>query len=227
MTKEKPHYLGHRKRLKEKFLKESSNLPDYEILEILLFSALPRKDVKDLAKKLLVKFGSLDSLIKADFSKLKELEDVSDGVLISLKLIKEIISRSSKETISKKEVISNWQKLQEYCQITMKNLAEEQFRVLFLDKKHHLIADELIKAGGIEEVEIDIKNLVKKSLNLLAKSVILLHNHPHLSSKPSKSDIVNTKKITETLESVKVKVLDHLIIGNEGDLFSFKSEGLL
>jgi DNA repair protein RadC len=227
MKEEKPHYHGHRQRLKEKFLKESSNLPDYEILEILLFNALPRKDTKPLAKKLLKEFGSIDAIIKADQNKLKEIADAGDSVLTLLKLIREITFRSSCDTILKKEVISNWQKLKDYCQIKMSNLNEEEFRVLFLDKNHHLIKDELMQAGGIENVEIDVKNLVKKSLNLLAKSVILLHNHPHLNCQPSKADIVNTKKIIETLSAVKVKVLDHLIIGKNGDLFSFKSEDLI
>ncbi len=225
--KQNPHYLGHRKRLKEKFLKDSSNFPDYEVLELLLFSSHNRKDVKPLAKKLLSEFGSINSILQADSETLKNFTDVNENVLVSLKLIKEIISRSSKQKVVGKDIISNWDQLSDYCKTIMKDLKQEQFRVLFLDKKHQLIADELVESGSIEQVEIDVRKLVKKSLNLLAFSVILVHNHPNLDSKPSKADIINTKAIISALKTVEIIVYDHLIIGKDGDLFSFKAEGLL
>ncbi len=226
-SKENPHYLGHRKRVKTKFLKDSSNFIDYELLELLLFSSHPRKDVKILAKTLLAEFGSINAILGADVESLKKIPDVNDNVIISLKLITEIITRTSKQKIINKPIIESWKQLCDYCQITMKNLKEEQFRILFLDKKHYLIADELIKSGGIENVEVDLKDIVKKTLNFFATSVILLHNHPNLDCKPSRADITNTKNISNTLKTFNVAVYDHLIIGKNGEIFSFKSEGIL
>ncbi|MCE3255678.1 MAG: repair protein RadC [Rickettsiaceae bacterium] len=222
-----PHYLGHRKRVKSKFLKNSGNFADYELLELLLFSGHARKDVKPLAKKLLAEFGSIENLLNADAQNLKSFKEVNENVLVSFKLVKEIITRTAKQKISNQPIISNWKGLSDYCQITMANLKEEQFRVLFLDKKHHLIADELEKNGNIEEVEIDLRDIVKKSLNFSAKSVILLHNHPGGDVNPSKADIANTNKILLALKTIGVEVYDHLIIGKNGTIFSFKSEGLL
>ncbi|MFT5703886.1 MAG: DNA repair protein RadC [Rickettsiales bacterium] len=224
---EKPHYLGHRKRLKDKFLTNSTNFADYELLELLLFSSHARKDVKPLAKKLLTELGSISAVLNADIQMLKNLPDVNENVLLSLKLAREIIVRSSKEKISNKPIISKSEEMHEYCKLGMGNLKEEQFRILFLDKKHHLIADELLKQGSVEAVEIDVKNILKKALNFFAKSVILMHNHPNLDSKPSKADIVNTDRILKTLKTIDVKVDDHLIIGKNGDLFSFKSHGFI
>ncbi|MES2677483.1 MAG: DNA repair protein RadC [Pseudomonadota bacterium] len=221
------HYLGHRKRVKEKFLKNSAGFSDYELLELLLFSSHSRKDVKPLAKKLLTEFGSIGAIIKADNQSLKTFADVNDNVLVSLKLITEIITRSSKQQIINKPIIDSWKQLCDYCQIVMSDLKEEQLRILFLDKKHYLIADELIKNGGVENVEIDLKTIVKKSLNFFATSIILVHNHPNLNCQPSRADITNTKIISTTLKAIGIAVYDHLIIGKDGQIFSFKSEGLL
>ena len=223
----KEDHHGHRKRVKDKFLKDSANFTDYELLELFLFASHSRKDVKPLAKKLLAKFGSISSFLKADCESLKNFPDVNNNVLVSLKLIKEIITRSSKQQIMHKPIIASWRQLCDYCQIVMANLKEEQFRILFLDKKHHLIADELIKSGGIEEVEIDIKTIVKKSLNFSATSIILMHNHPNLDCKPSRNDIANTKTISSTLQTLGIIVNDHLIIGDNDQIFSFKNESLL
>jgi len=223
----KDHYLGHRKRVKSKFLKNSSNFADYELLELLLFSSHPRKDMKPLAKKLLTRFGSINAILRADTESLTSIPDVNQNVLVSLKLIKEIIHKSSQQKIIGKPLIASWKELCDYCQVIMSDLKEEQFRILFLNNKHFLITEELIKSGGIEDVEIDIKTIVKKSLNFFAKSIILLHNHPTWNCKPSQSDITNTKKISNALQVLQIEVYDHLIIGNNGGVFSFKSAGLL
>jgi DNA repair protein RadC len=221
------HYLGHRKRLKSKFLKDCSNFADYEILELLLFSSHPRKDVKILAKKLLAEFGSIKAVLHADEILLRNLQDVNEGVLVSFKLAREILVRSSKNTILHKPILSGWQQLCDYCRLTMANLKEEQFRVLFLDKNHHLIADDLLANGDENEVEINIKKIIKKSLNYFASSIILMHNHPNGNCNPSKSDIISTKKIIEAMKVVNIKIYDHLIIDKDGNFFSFKSEGFL
>ncbi len=225
--KNKPHYLGHRKRVKAKFLQDPKKFADYELLELLLFSSHSRKDVKELAKKLLAEFGSINAILQANFEALKNFKDVNDNILVSLKLINEILTRSTKEKIINKPIIDSWKQLINYCQIAMADLKEEQFRILFLDKKHHLITDELLKNGEVENVRINIRQIVKQSLNYSASSVILLHNHPNNSAQPSKIDVTTTKKIIESLKPVNVKIYDHLIIGKNNEIFSFKSEGLL
>ncbi len=223
----KEDHHGHRKRVKDKFLKDSSNFADYELLELLLFSSHSRKDVKQLAKKLLAEFGSINSILKANSKSLRSFPDINDNVLVSLKLIKEIMAHSSKQQMIDKPIIASWKQLCDYCQIVLANLQEEQFRVLFLDKNNHLIVDELIKKGEIENVDIDIKTIVKKSLNFFATSIILLHNHPNLDCQPSLNDIANTKIISNTLQDIGIKVYDHLIVDKDGQIFSFKNEGLL
>jgi DNA repair protein RadC len=225
---EKPHYLGHRKRLKSKFLKNlPSSFEDYELLEILLFSSHSRKDVKPLAKKLLSEFGSLGAILNADKNLLKNISGVNDNVLISLKIIKEIAGRFSKEKINKKPVIESWQSLISYCKIQMTDLQQEQLRVLFLDKKYNLIADELQHQGTIENVEIDVRSILHKTIELSASGLILIHNHPSGDTKPSKADIKNTNMIAESLKIINVKIYDHLIFGHDGNYYSFKSEGLI
>jgi DNA repair protein RadC len=224
---QKPHYLGHRKRVKAKFLQDPKNFVDYELLELLLFFSHSRKDVKPLAKELLAEFGSINAILKSSAQTLKNFKNINENVLVSLSLIEEIITRSSKQKIVNKPIIDSWQQLVSYCKIIMADLAVEQFRILFLDKKHCLITDELLKIGNIDNVEIDIREIIKKTINCSASSAILLHNHPNNSSQPSKADIEVTKKIADALQIIKVKVYDHLIIGENGEFFSFKNEGLL
>lgn len=229
IKKETPHYLGHRKRLKEKFLKNpANNFADYELLEIILFSSHTRKDVKPIAKKLLSGFGSINSIINADKKLLNNIVKTNDNMLVSFKLIREIINRSTKSNVNNKPIIESWKSLISYLQAQMMGLQKEQLRILFLDKKHHLIADELQHHGEIEDVEIDIKNILQKTLDLCASGVILVHNHPSSNIKPSKADIKNTNRIIEALKIIDVKLYDHLIFGQDGsNYYSFKNEGLI
>lgn len=225
---EKPHYLGHRKRLKEKFLKNSaSSFEDYELLEILLFFGHSRKDVKPIAKRLLAEFGNINSIINADEKILKNIDGINDNILASFKLIREIVSRSHRDKINNKPVIEGWKPLISYCQAQMMGLQKEQLRVLFLNKKHHLIADELQHQGSIENIKIDIKAILQKALDLSAYGLILVHNHPTSDTRPSRADLENTNKIIEALKIVDVKVYDHLIFGQDGNCYSFKNEGLI
>ena len=225
--KDKPHYLGHRKRLKTKFLKESKHFEDYELLEIFLFFSHPRKDVKPLAKKLLSKFGSLNTILYSDIEELKKIKELNKTTIVSFKLFHELVIRSAKQKIINKPIINNWQQLVFYCKTTMSNLKKEQFRMLFLDKQQHLITDELLKDGAIENIEIDTRKIIEKSLEYSASYAILVHNHPNNNAKPSQSDIKTTQKIIDALKPIRVKIYDHLIIGKNNELFSFKSEGLL
>lgn len=222
-----PSYLGHRSRVKEKFLKNDSNsFYDYELLELLLFSANPRKDVKPIAKKLLEKLGSLGEVINANSEVLQSIENINDGTIIALKIAKEINIRISKQEIKKKIIFTNWQELINYCNLVLGSLKTEQFRILFLDKKHAIISDEIFQNGGVESVMVDIKEIAKKSLILTASSIILIHNHPSGDVNPSKFDIINTNKIIEALKPLNIKVYDHIIIAAE-KYYSFKNNGLI
>ncbi len=168
-----------------------------------------------------------DELFELFLSLSRNKKDVKENASVLLKLINEITARATKEKITNKPIISGWKQLIDYCQITMTNLKEEQFRVLFLDKNHHLIADELLQNGDVENVKIDIQQIINQALNCFAISAILLHNHPGNSANPSSCDIETTKKIAEALKPINVTIYDHLIVGKNGEIFSFKNESLL
>lgn len=228
MTK-KADYIGHRTRVREKFLASlGKELHDYELLEILLFAANSRSDTKPLAKKLIAKFGDISGVVNADVNLLKEVEGVSESVITSIKIISEIINRVLKKTAKTKPVLNNWQAVLDYSYALLKNLNYEVFRVLFLDKKHRLIEDELLGIGENDYVVVSSKAIAiaKKALLLNASSIILLHNHPSGELKPSIADIKTTNEIILALKNLEIKILDHLIIGGNG-YFSFKEEGLI
>lgn len=223
----KPSYIGHRSRIKEKFLKSSAmDFYDYELLEILLFSSHPRVDVKNIAKKLLQEFGSIKNIINADVFLLKSRAGLNDSAIVSIKIVKEIILRCLKQDIEKKIVIESWKALLDYCQLSLSGLKHEQLRILFLNKNHQLIADELHYEGNIENIAIDPVSIVKKALLASADSLILIHNHPSGNVQPSRADLDNTNKIASSLKVVNIKIHDHLIIG-EGNYYSFRNNGLI
>lgn len=225
--KKNPDYLGHRSRLRKKFLSSLGNeLQDYELLEILLFAASARQDTKKIAKKLIAKFGDISSVISADVELLQNLEGVGEAVIVQIKLVAKIIEKTLKSSTKNKVILDNWHDLLNYANATLKNLSHEVFRVLFLDKKHHLLEDELVNYGESDYVLVSYKMITKKALILNATSVILLHNHPSGELRPSISDIKTTKEISAVLQKFGIKIIDHLIISSLG-YFSFKEEGLL
>jgi DNA repair protein RadC len=226
MENKDPHYVGHRQRLKQKLLESTAGLADYELVEILLFSAIPRRDVKPLAKKLLEHFGNLYNLINADKEKLLLVDGINENICSSLYLIKEMIRRILKHKIIKQNVISSWGALLDYLKSTMSGLKVEQFRILFLNKKNVLIAEEIIGVGTIDQAPVYPREIVKRALFHEAGAIILVHNHPSGSSKPSKADITLTDTIVETCNSVSISVHDHVIIAGN-DYYSFKSNMLL
>ncbi len=227
MTKEKPDYVGHRKRVKEKFLASlGKELHDYELLEILLFSAFPRHDTKPLAKRLLAKFGSILAIINADIDTLRDVEGVGEGAIIPFKIIAEISNRILKSQAQEKPVLSNWQAVLNYVKNALGELNYEVFRVLFLNKNFQLIEDELISIGENDHVQVSVKLIVKKSLLLHASSIVLAHNHPTGDLRASAADIKMTNEIIFALKPLNISLLDHLIVGRD-KCFSFKAEGLL
>lgn len=227
MTDDSPHYLGHRARLRERFLGPGGEaIPDYELLELMLFSAKPRGDVKPLAKELLKRFGSYAGAINADETALREVPEVGDAVIAALKVMRVGSQRLIKSDIADQPVIQSWSALMDYCKLVMGNAKVEEFRVLFLNHRHALIADEVMQRGTINHTPVYPREIVKRALELSASAVILLHNHPSGDPTPSKADIDITKKIIEAAATINVAVHDHVIITQTGH-YSFKSFGLM
>lgn len=226
-NKELPHYVGHRKRLKEKFLQSNqASFSDYELLELLLFQAIPRKDVKPLAKKLLQEFGDLNQLVHAERERVLAIEDATEASFLQLKILRALMSRVFHSKVTNTNIISSWSALLDYLKFNMGCLKLEQFRILFLNKKNMLIADEVMATGTIDQTPVYPREIVKKSLFYEAGAIILVHNHPSGNSNPSNSDIDLTTQIVNACNTVNVSVHDHVIIGN-GNYYSFKSNLLL
>ncbi len=224
---EKPHYLGHRQRLKDRFLKSGAEaLQDYELLEILLFLAVPRRDVKPLAKSLIKKFGSFSEVISAEPARLSEVKGVGENAIIAFRLVREGAVKLSQDKILGQPVIGSWQALLDYCKMAMAYQNKEQFRILYLNRKNILIADELQQEGTVDHTPVYPREVIKRALELGASALILVHNHPSGDPTPSRDDIDMTKEITEAGKKLDVLVHDHIIVG-KGKHASFKSMGLL
>ncbi len=224
---EKPHYLGHRQRLKDRFLKSVAQiLQDYELLELLLFLAVPRRDVKPLAKELIKKFGSFSEVVSAEPARLLEVQGVGESAIIAFRLVREGAIKLSQDRILGQPVISSWQALIDYCKMAMAYQKKEQFRILYLNRKNILIADELQQEGTVDHTPVYPREVIKRALELGASALILVHNHPSGDPTPSRDDIEMTKEITEAGKKLEVLVHDHIIIG-KGNYASFKSMGLL
>ncbi|MDP4708822.1 MAG: DNA repair protein RadC [Rickettsiaceae bacterium] len=225
--KEPPHYVGHRKRLKDKFLKaDPATFSDYELLELLLFQSTPRKDVKPLAKNMLQEFGDFNQLINAERKKILAVDEATESSFLQLRIIKELINRVLQDNVRNTNIISSWSALLEYLKFNMGCLKLEQFRVLFLNKKNMLLADEVMATGTIDQTPVYPREIVKKALFHEAGAIILVHNHPSGNSNPSNSDIDLTTQIVNACNTINVSVHDHVIIG-AGEYYSFKSNMLL
>lgn len=222
------HYIGHRQRLKQKILESKSleTFPDYELIELLLCFSIPRKDVKPLAKKLLDTFGSVDKLINVDLNKLNTIEGTNTNIYVLFLAIKDTMRRILAHKVFNQNVIGSWSALLDYLTLTLGNSTIEQFRILFLNKKNVLIADEILGSGTVDQTPVYPREIIKRALFHEATSLILVHNHPSGSSKPSKADIDITARIVEACNSINISVHDHVIITN-GEFFSFKSNLLL
>lgn len=224
--KKTPHFIGHRKRLQQKFLKNPSSIADYELLELILFWSIPRRDVKPLAKELLNKFGSLDSVINANPEKICSLIEATENVANNFIVLRESLKRILQNKIMKENVISSWNALVDYLKVTMGNMNIEQFRILFLNKKNILLADELQGSGTIDQTPVYPREVVKRALFHEATAIILVHNHPSGDPTPSKSDINLTQQIADACATVNVIIHDHVII-TRNKFYSFKSNLLL
>lgn len=218
---------GHRQRLRERFLAGGGDaLPDYELLELILFSAVPRKDTKGIAKALIAAFGDFEGVISAEPARLREVPDVKDAIVAQLKVIETAAQRLTRSKIKDKTVLSSWSALMAYCKSRMARLEREEFRILFLDRKNVLIADEAQGRGTVDHVPVYPREIMKRALELNASAIILAHNHPSGDPTPSRADIEMTKQIVAVAKPLGVTVHDHVIIAREMDA-SFKALGLL
>ncbi len=215
---EAPHYHGHRERLRDRFRDAGPDaLSDYELLEMVLFRALPRRDVKPLAKALIAKFGSFPEVVHAPELRLKEVSGLGDSAITEIKLIAATASRVARGQINKqKTVLSSWSSVIEYCRAAMAFADKEQFRILFLDKRNQLIADELQQVGTIDHTPVYPREVVKRALELSATAIILVHNHPSGDPTPSTADVQMTKSIMSIASPLGISVHDHIIVGKNG-----------
>ena len=223
---ETPHYWGHRARVRERVMKSGVEaLADYELLELLLFYAIERIDTKPLAKRLLERFGTLGDVFAAEPAQLREF-DIDQKTLILFRAARESGRRLAERKVKDMPVLTNWQQLIDYCHAALAHEKTEQFRILFLDRKNVLIADEVQQRGTIDHTPVYPREVVKRALALNAAALILVHNHPSGDPKPSRDDIEMTKEIRKAAEALGISIHDHLVIGRKGHA-SFRSLGLL
>jgi DNA repair protein RadC len=222
-----PHYIGHRERLRARFMESGGDsLPDYELLELVLFRAIPRRDVKGLAKALIKHFGSFAEVLGASPLRLLEVDGMRDGIVTELKIAEAAARRYTKGAVNTRTILSSWSAVMDYCRAQMAFEEREQFRLLFLDKKNGLIADEVLQRGTIDHTMVYPREVVRRALELSAAAIILLHNHPTGDPSPSRADIDMTQLIVTAALTVGISVLDHIIIARNGQT-SFKGLKLL
>lgn len=222
-----PHYLGHRQRLRDRFLAGGDNgLPDYELLELLLFFSIPKIDTKPLAKQLLGRFGSLAGVVNASAEQLAEFQRMDHFTITIFKALRIFAARLVLEDLTERPVLDNWDKLVAYLRAAMAHRMIEQFRLLFLDRRNVLIADEVQHEGSIDHTPVYPREVVKRALALDASALVMVHNHPSNHPQPSKPDIEMTRQVRDALDRVGVVLHDHLIISRRGHT-SFRQLGLL
>ena len=223
----KPHFLGHRERLRERFREAGAEaLPDYELLEMVLFRAISRGDTKPLAKALIARFGSFSEVISAAPDRLKEVTGVGDAIITELQLIRAAALRLMKGEIINRPLLSSWTAILEYCRASMAFNDKEQFRILFLDKKNQLIADEVQQVGTVDHTPVYTREVMKRALELSASAIILAHNHPSGDPTPSFADIDMTRKFIEAGQKLGIAIHDHVSVGRNGHT-SFRASQLL
>ncbi|MFO1162964.1 MAG: DNA repair protein RadC [Reyranellaceae bacterium] len=222
----KPHYHGHRERVRERVIASGvESLADYELLELLLFYSIQRIDTKPLAKRLLDRFGTLGDVFAAEPEQLREF-DIDRRTLVQFKALREVARRLAERKVKNMPVLTNWQQLIDYCHTALAHEKTEQFRILFLDRKNVLIGDEVQQRGTIDHTPVYPREVVKRALALNAAALILVHNHPSGDPKPSRDDIEMTREIKAAAEALGIAIHDHLVIGRKGHA-SFRSLGLL
>lgn len=214
---DKPHYLGHRERLRQRLREAGPDaLQEYEMLELLLFRSISRADTKERAKALIRRFGSLSEVLGAPEHLLREVEGIGEAVAFDLKVVAEAARRMARGEVAQREVLSSWQLLLDYIRTAMAFEPKEQFRILFLDKRNALIADEVQQTGTVDHTPAYPREVAKRALELSATAIILVHNHPSGDPTPSHADIEMTKTIVNVCKPLGIVVHDHIIVGKAG-----------
>lgn len=222
-----PHYMGHRDRLRGKFREAGAEaLHDYELLELLLFRSIPRRDTKPLAKALIQRFGSFAEVLAAPEKLLLEMDGIGQSVVTDLKLVQAAAARFASDQVKNRPVLSSWQAVLDHCRTAMAYNDVEQFRIIFLDKKNALIADEVQQTGTVDHTPVYIREVVKRALELSATAIIMVHNHPSGDPTPSRADIDMTKQVADAAEPLGISLHDHIIVARNGHT-SFRGLGLI
>jgi DNA repair protein RadC len=212
-----PHYHGHRQRLRQRLLQaETDAVRDYELLELFLFRAIPQRDVKPLAKTLIDRFGSFAEAISAPVERLREVKGLGEAAITELKVVQAAAGQFARGQTRKRTVLSSWSSVLDYCRTAMAFADKEQFRILFLDKRNQLIADEVQQTGTVDHTPVYPREVVKRALELSATAIILVHNHPSGDPTPSRADIDMTQAIVDVAKPLGISVHDHIIVGKEG-----------
>lgn len=222
-----PHFTGHRDRLRQRLVEKGADtLADYELLELVLFMAIPRRDVKPLAKKVIERFGGIAPALAASVAELTAIDGISENTAIALKSIEAAAMRMMQKSVLNQPVLNSWARLIDYCHAAMARQPVEQFRVLFLNRKNVLIADEVQQRGTVDQAPVFPREVVKRALELGATALVLVHNHPSGDPSPSQADIELTQAVIRAGEPLGIVVHDHLVISRSGHA-SFKSLMLL
>lgn len=208
---------GHRERLRQRFVEGGADaMPDYELMELVLFRALPRRDVKPLAKRLIKHFGSFAEAIAASPARLMELDGIGESVVTDLKIVFAAAGRIARGQVANRHVLGSWSAVLDYCRTAMAFETVEQFRVIFLDKRNTVIADEVQQVGTVDHTPVYPREIVKRALELSASALILVHNHPSGDPTPSQADIRMTKEIISIARPLGIEIHDHVIVGKSG-----------
>lgn len=222
-----PHYCGHRKRLREKFLQGGKeSLADYEIIELFLSLVIPRKDVKPLAKDLHTYFGTLNALFSASPEELGRIKGIGESTITAFGVVQELFTRTTRTELKDQPLLDSYDKVSQYCSHLMGALKKEQIRLFFLDTKNFLIKDEIHQEGTLTYASIYPREIIKRALEVGAASFVLVHNHPSGDPTPSKADIDITRQLMHTAKPLNLLMLDHLIIG-KSKVVSLRKEGYI
>jgi DNA repair protein RadC len=206
----KPHYLGHRERLRKRFREAGADaLPDYELLELILFRSAPRRDTKPLAKAIIARFGTFAEALNAPEELLREVPGIGDAAITELKLVRAAALRLMRGEVLERPVLSSWTQVLDYCRASMGFASKEQFRILFLDKRNQIIADEVQQTGTVDHTPVYVREVVKRALELSATAIVLVHNHPSGDPTPSRADIEMTKQIVAAARPLGVLARPH------------------
>ena len=221
------HHKGHRQRLKKRYtLSGIETLHDYEVLELLLFYAIPRRDTKALAKDLLKKFGNLKKLMDADPKEIEALPGTGSQTALLIRLVKDLGTLYLHEKVMETAQQSSTKALLDYCMALMGGLKDERFNVIYLNAQNRIIQTEVIQEGVVNQAVVYPRKILEKALRHKASAIILVHNHPSGNTKPSEADIRLTRTLQDTARVLDILIHDHIIVG-ENRYFSFREEGLM